>query len=82
MILVNTHEAKTRLSKLLAAVEEKGEVVLICRNGKPVAELTQPHTTSAGADRLKPSPDLKVTLSSDYDPTEPLSEDEWPSEYR
>ena len=26
MIRVNTHEAKTRLSRLLAAVEEQGEV--------------------------------------------------------
>lgn len=37
MIRVNTHEAKLRLSALLAAVEKKGERVLICRNGKPVA---------------------------------------------
>lgn len=36
---VNVHEAKTTLSALLAEVEERGEVVLICRNGKPVAEL-------------------------------------------
>lgn len=38
MITVNTHEAKSKLSKLLAAVEQKGEVGLICRNGKVVAE--------------------------------------------
>jgi len=37
MITVNTHEAKTTLSTLLAAVEERGENVIICRNGKPVA---------------------------------------------
>jgi antitoxin (DNA-binding transcriptional repressor) of toxin-antitoxin stability system len=30
MIMVDTREAKTKLSALLAAVEEKGEVVLIC----------------------------------------------------
>lgn len=35
---VNTHEAKTQLSRLLALVE-KGEEVTIVRNGKPVAKL-------------------------------------------
>lgn len=35
---VNVHEAKTNLSRLLEAVED-GEVVVICRHGKPVAEL-------------------------------------------
>ena len=81
MITVNTHEAKTHLSKLLAAVEEKGEVVLICRNGKPVAELAQPRRPSVEIDRLKPHPELKP-LFINYDPTEPLTEEEWPSEYR
>ena len=78
MIKVNTHEAKTRLSALLAAIEEKGEVVLICRNGKPVAELKAPEQPAA--DRLKTDPSLRVELH--YDPTEPLTEEEWPSEYR
>lgn len=31
----NIHEAKTRFSKLVAAVES-GETVTICRNGRPV----------------------------------------------
>ena len=79
MIRVNTHEAKSKLSALLAAVEEKGESVLICRNGKPVAELSKPRITNARFDRLKPYPELKP-LFINYDPTEPLSEDEWPSE--
>lgn len=39
MTVVNVHEAKTKLSKLLAEVEAGGEVV-IARNGKPVARLT------------------------------------------
>jgi antitoxin (DNA-binding transcriptional repressor) of toxin-antitoxin stability system len=38
MISINTHEAKSQLSKLLVAVE-RGEVVRICRAGLPVAEL-------------------------------------------
>lgn len=37
----NIHEAKTHFSKLIAAVEA-GEVVTICRNGKPVASVTAP----------------------------------------
>lgn len=39
MIKVNTHEAKTRLSALVAQVEKTAEPVIICRNGRPVAEL-------------------------------------------
>jgi prevent-host-death family protein len=35
---VNMHEAKTRLSELVAAAE-RGEEVLIARNGKPAARL-------------------------------------------
>ena len=36
---VNTHEAKSQLSKLIAAVRD-GEEVVICQAGKPVARLT------------------------------------------
>jgi len=38
MILVNVHDAKTNLSSLIAAVE-KGEEVIIARNGTPVVQL-------------------------------------------
>jgi antitoxin (DNA-binding transcriptional repressor) of toxin-antitoxin stability system len=41
MKLVNTHEAKTHLSQLLSQVEKEGEVVRICRSGKPIAEMRQ-----------------------------------------
>lgn len=79
MITVNTHEAKTKLSALLAAVEEKGEVVVICRNGKPVAELAKPSKPFKEINRLKPQADLRP-LFIKYDPTEPLGEEEWPAE--
>jgi prevent-host-death family protein len=79
MITVNVHEAKTKLSALLAAVENKGERVIICRSGKPVAELVQPQNGNASIDRLKTHPDLKP-LFIRYDPVEPLSEEEWPAE--
>ena len=79
MITVNTHQAKSQLSKLLAAVEEEGEVVLICRNGKPVAEMKAVETAR---DRLKPDRALKVRFAPGFDPTEPASEEDWPEENR
>ena len=41
VLKVNIHEAKTRLSELIRVVESEGEEVRICRNGKPVAQLTR-----------------------------------------
>ncbi len=38
MPVVNVHQAKTHLSRLLAQVED-GQEVIIARNGKPVARL-------------------------------------------
>jgi prevent-host-death family protein len=38
MLTVNTHEAKTQLSRLLARVSH-GEEVIIAKSGKPVARL-------------------------------------------
>ena len=40
MSVVNVHEAKTQLSRLLARVEA-GEEVVIARNGIPVARLVR-----------------------------------------
>ena len=39
MKMVNVHEAKSTLSRLLEEVE-RGETVVIARNGHPIAELT------------------------------------------
>lgn len=79
MIKVNTHEAKTNLSKLLAAVENKSEVILICRNGKPIAEVRAVKTTGP---EFTVSPELKVTLAKGFNPVEPASEEDWPEEFR
>ena len=38
--IVNVHDAKTHLSRLLAQVEA-GEEVIIARNGKPVVQLVR-----------------------------------------
>lgn len=76
MIIVNTHEAKTQLSQLLNKVETKQEVVRICRNNHPIADLVP---IKQVIDPLKQHDELKkVTLY--YDPTEPLTDDEWPKE--
>jgi prevent-host-death family protein len=40
MLQVNMHEAKTRLSKLVELVE-RGERVVIARNGAPIVELVR-----------------------------------------
>lgn len=75
MIMVNTHAAKTRLSQLLAAVEKKGEVVVICRAGKPVAELRA--AAAPKRDPLKPHPVLSKGRIL-VDPTLPLDPAAWP----
>lgn len=73
MIIVNTHKAKTHLSELLACIEEKHETVRICRNGKPIADIVP---VSSHLNPLKQHTELKGRIL--YDPTEPLSKDEWP----
>ncbi len=78
MISINTHEAKTRLSELLAKVETKRETVVICRNGKPIAELVPWERT---VDPLKQDPKLgRVAFHAD--PALPLDREEWPEEVR
>ncbi|HBR92555.1 MAG TPA: type II toxin-antitoxin system prevent-host-death family antitoxin [Opitutae bacterium] len=77
MKTLNIHEAKTHLSSLLKEIEETGERIVICRNGKPVADLS----SHQAQDRLKLDPILsKVEIN--YDPTEAASEDEWPESAR
>ncbi len=74
MVRVNTHQAKTELSKLLAQVES-GEEVLICRNGKPVARLTAVRETSR--DPFRQHPKLRNVVCHE-DPCAPLDESFWP----
>jgi len=74
MISVNTHEAKTRLSELLAKVETKHETIVICRNGTPVAELL-PWVKVKNP--LRQSPKLK-RIKFHENPSLPLSENDWP----
>ena len=78
MIAVNMHEAKTQLSKLVASALN-GEEVVLCSHGSPKARIV-PIAPGPTARNLKPDPLLAPRLAPGYDPAEPLSEDEFPSE--
>jgi prevent-host-death family protein len=74
MKLVNVHEAKTRLSQLLAEVEERGVHIRICRNGKPVADLAP--VAAARVNPLRLSRRLRRIRFLE-DPTAPLRPEDW-----
>lgn len=78
MVIVNTHEAKTRLSALLAEVEQRGETVEICRNGRPVARLVP---LSVVTNPLRTDPELRP-LAIHGDLCAPVDEEDWPEEWR
>jgi antitoxin (DNA-binding transcriptional repressor) of toxin-antitoxin stability system len=80
MITVNMHEAKTRLSELVKAVEERNETVVLCRDGRAVAEIRRVKKRAARS--LTPDPRFRVELARDYHPAEPLTDDEWPETLR
>jgi antitoxin (DNA-binding transcriptional repressor) of toxin-antitoxin stability system len=81
MIRVNMHEAKTRLSELVKAVEERNEVVVLCRDGRAVAEIRR-RGKKRTARRLAPDPRFRVEFAPGYQPAEPLTDDEWPETLR
>ena len=71
MTIVNVHQAKTQLSRLLAQVEA-GEEVMIARRGEPVVRLV------ACKSRSKRQPDVlkgKIVVPEDF--FEPLPEEEF-----
>ena len=73
-IQVNTHEAKTQLSKLLVRVQA-GEEVVIAKAGKPIARLVAIHEPAAC--RASGSARHLVTIGGDFDtplPDEMLNE--------
>lgn len=73
MRTVNVHEAKSTLSALLVEVEERGETVVICRNGKPVAEL---RAVSPRRGRLATRRDL-ANITFHEAPTLPFAAADW-----
>ena len=81
MTEVDTHEAKSRLSSLLSAVESNDETVVICRAGKPIAELRSisPKNTIL----LPPHQDLQpISVEANFDPAGEISVEDWPIESR
>jgi antitoxin (DNA-binding transcriptional repressor) of toxin-antitoxin stability system len=79
VISINIYEAKTRLSRLVAAVETRGETIVLCRNGTPVADLV-PHRKGQET-TLEPDPELRGARYAG-DPTATLDTEEWPEALR
>lgn len=77
MPLVNIHEAQSNLCKLIERVENNGEEITICRNGKPVARLVSVGTDAH--DPLKKHPDLAGCYFVDeQEACKPLNPEDWP----
>ena len=68
-LVVNVHEAKTHLSRLLARVA-KGEEVILAKAGKPVARLLP---IAVPGKRVLGQDEGKVFIAEDFDA--PLPED-------
>jgi prevent-host-death family protein len=68
--IVNVHDAKTNLSKLLARVSQ-GEEIVIAKAGRPVAKLTP--VSDKGGRRSPGSAKGKIRISDDFDA--PLDEE-------
>ncbi len=74
MKTINVHEAKSNLSGLLLEIEQRGIRIVICRNGKPVADLV-PHQPIE-----RRTPDAKLgKIRIKYDPIEEIDEKDWPA---
>lgn len=73
MITIGLDEAPGRLGTLLEDVEERGEVVVICRGDRPVAELRRATRTGP----LPMHPELSQVKFHE-DPAAPLDSDDWP----
>jgi antitoxin (DNA-binding transcriptional repressor) of toxin-antitoxin stability system len=73
---VTIHEAKSNLSKLLVKVE-LGQTIRVYRNKTPIAEIVPISTKIINP--LTLHAELKG-IQFNYDPTEPLTKEEWPIE--
>ena len=81
VITVNMHEAKTRLSELVKAAEERNETVVLCRDGREVAEIRR-RVKRRDVRNLTPNRRVRVEWAPGYRPNEPLTDDEWPETLR
>lgn len=64
MEFVNIHEAKTHLSKYIEKVNKKHEVIVICKNGVPVGQLTEYKQNTKRKIGLLAG---KIAISEDFD---------------
>lgn len=76
--LINTHQAKSQLSRLMREVEEKGVLIRICRDGKPIVELRR---VSRAPDPLQRRPEISK-IKFFEDPAAPIDEADWPESLR
>lgn len=66
MTVVNMHEAKSQLSKLVARAEA-GEEVVIARDGKPAVRLTPVQPAENWAQRVAGTLKGQIWMSDDFD---------------
>jgi prevent-host-death family protein len=66
--VVNTHEAKSRLSELIRAAEEGAEVI-VARNGRPVARIVA--WTAANSPRMPGSWSGQLAYGADLVDSDP-----------
>ena len=76
--LINIYEAKAKLSQLLHYIEETGEPVTICRNGKPVADVVKHR------EKRNPFEQNKDLIGAQFlsDPCAGVDERDWPPDAR
>ena len=79
MLSVNICQAKAQFSRLVSAVENHGERIVLCRNGIPVADLV-PHA-SIPLKKLDPDP-LLAGARFLGDSAAPLEAGDWPENLR
>jgi antitoxin (DNA-binding transcriptional repressor) of toxin-antitoxin stability system len=66
MLRLNTHEAKTHLSRYLSLVEA-GETIILCRRNEPIAEIRPIRPpTSPGIKRVFGVDEGKFNLTDDF----------------
>ena len=79
MFTINMFQAKTQFSRLVAAVETRGERIVVCRNGLPVADLV-PHKPES-IQSLDPDPMLAGARFLG-NPVDSLAPEDWPEDLK
>ncbi len=64
MQFINIHDAKTNLSRYLEQVQHEHETIIICKNGQPIAQLTEYNKNKGRKLGLWKG---KIKISDDFD---------------